>query len=125
MTMWFLARAAGFVALLAASVTVALGAAGASARADRRILAHLVHRSAAVIRRDCLLGATYGGRCQRQRYHHAAKPSIHRAEGPIRLTGHEHSSALSCATKSNITASSPLRMAMGAPDLSLKRAQRK
>jgi sulfoxide reductase heme-binding subunit YedZ len=49
MTIWFLARAAGFVALLAASLTVALGAAGSAARGDGRILAHLVHRSAAVI----------------------------------------------------------------------------
>ena len=49
MTIWFLARAAGFVALLAASLTVALGAAGTSTRGDRRIVAHLVHRSAAVI----------------------------------------------------------------------------
>jgi sulfoxide reductase heme-binding subunit YedZ len=49
MTLWFLARAAGFVALLAASVTVALGAAGTSSRGDRRIVAHLVHRSAAVL----------------------------------------------------------------------------
>jgi sulfoxide reductase heme-binding subunit YedZ len=59
MTLWFLARAAGFVALLAATVTVTLGAMGASARPtggpvdaahlDRRVLAQLVHRSAAVI----------------------------------------------------------------------------
>lgn len=62
MTLWFLARAAGFVALLAATVTVTLGALGASARppgtrvdrahvahVDRRVLAQLVHRSAAVI----------------------------------------------------------------------------
>jgi sulfoxide reductase heme-binding subunit YedZ len=49
MTLWFIARAAGFVALLAASVTVALGAAGTSSRGDRRIVAHLVHRSAAVL----------------------------------------------------------------------------
>ena len=49
MTLWFLARAAGFVALLAASVTVALGAAGTSSRGGHRIVAHLVHRSAAVV----------------------------------------------------------------------------
>ncbi len=49
MTLWFLARAAGFVALLAASVTVALGATGSSSQLDRRILAQLVHRSAAVV----------------------------------------------------------------------------
>jgi sulfoxide reductase heme-binding subunit YedZ len=48
-TLWFLARAAGFVALLAASVTVALGALGSSSRPDGRILAQLVHRSAAVL----------------------------------------------------------------------------
>lgn len=49
MTLWYLARAAGFVALLTASVTVALGALGSSSRNDRRILAHLVHRSSAVL----------------------------------------------------------------------------
>jgi methionine sulfoxide reductase heme-binding subunit len=49
MTLWFLARAAGFVALLAASLTVALGAAGSASRGDGRILAQLVHRSAAVL----------------------------------------------------------------------------
>lgn len=49
MTLWFLARAAGFVALLAASVTVALGASGSTTRGDDRILAQLVHRSAAVL----------------------------------------------------------------------------
>ncbi|HRD63571.1 MAG TPA: hypothetical protein PL137_21910 [Nocardioides sp.] len=50
MTLWFLARAAGLVAVLAASLTVALGAAGSSTRrADRRILTQLVHRSAAVL----------------------------------------------------------------------------
>lgn len=49
MTLWFLARSAGFVALLAASVTVALGALGSASRGDRRIVAHLVHRSAAVL----------------------------------------------------------------------------
>jgi len=50
MTLWFLARAAGFVALLAASLTVALGAGGSStSRLDGRILAQLVHRSAAVL----------------------------------------------------------------------------
>lgn len=49
MTLWFIARAAGFVALLAASITVALGAAGTTGRLDHRILAQLVHRSAAVM----------------------------------------------------------------------------
>lgn len=49
MTLWFLARAAGFVAVLSASLTVALGAAGSSSRRDRRIVTHLVHRSAAVL----------------------------------------------------------------------------
>jgi methionine sulfoxide reductase heme-binding subunit len=49
MTLWLLARSAGFVALLAASLTVALGAAGTGSRRDGRILAQLVHRSAAVV----------------------------------------------------------------------------
>ena len=50
MTLWFLARAAGFVAVLAASLTVALGAGGSSSyRLDGRILTQLVHRSAAVL----------------------------------------------------------------------------
>lgn len=49
MTLWFLARAAGFVALLSASLTVALGAMGSSTRRDRRIVAQLVHRSAAAV----------------------------------------------------------------------------
>ena len=59
MTLWYLARAAGFVALLSATITVALGALGSSARPpgrspdpahlDRRVLAQLVHRSAAVL----------------------------------------------------------------------------
>ena len=49
MTLWFLARAAGFVALMSASLTVALGAAGSSSRGDGRIVAQLVHRSAAVV----------------------------------------------------------------------------
>jgi len=49
MTLWFLARAAGFVALMSASLTVALGAAGSSSRRDRRIVTQLVHRSAAVL----------------------------------------------------------------------------
>jgi sulfoxide reductase heme-binding subunit YedZ len=59
MTLWYLARAAGFVALFAATITVALGALGSSARPTgdgvdeahlgRRVLAQLVHRSAAVI----------------------------------------------------------------------------
>ena len=49
MTLWFVARAAGFVALLAASLTVALGATGTGSRLDRRIVTQLVHRSAAVL----------------------------------------------------------------------------
>jgi methionine sulfoxide reductase heme-binding subunit len=60
MTLWFLARAAGFVAVLAATVAVSLGALGSSTRprgrgsldvrsADRRIVMQLVHRSAAVL----------------------------------------------------------------------------
>jgi sulfoxide reductase heme-binding subunit YedZ len=59
MTLWFLARAAGFVALLTATVTVTLGTLGSAARPsggpvdrkhlDRRALAQLVHRSAAVL----------------------------------------------------------------------------
>jgi sulfoxide reductase heme-binding subunit YedZ len=48
-TLWFLARAAGFVALLSASLTVALGAAGSSSRRDGRIVTQLVHRSAAAV----------------------------------------------------------------------------
>lgn len=49
MTLWFLARAAGFTALLTASITVALGIAGTASRRDGRIVAQLVHRSAAVL----------------------------------------------------------------------------
>ncbi|GAA5143673.1 hypothetical protein GCM10023340_09600 [Nocardioides marinquilinus] len=49
MTLWFLARAAGLVALLAASVAVALGAAGSASRRDGRAVLQLVHRSAAVL----------------------------------------------------------------------------
>lgn len=49
MTLWFLARAAGFVAVIAATITVALGAAGTASFGDRRIVAQLVHRSAAVL----------------------------------------------------------------------------
>jgi sulfoxide reductase heme-binding subunit YedZ len=55
MTLWYLARAAGFVALLAATTSVALGALASSRRADdvrgrdRRILRQLAHRSAAVV----------------------------------------------------------------------------
>ncbi|TIC88315.1 ferric reductase [Nocardioides sp. GY 10113] len=49
MTLWFLARSAGFVAVLAATLTVALGAAGTASRGDARVLAQLVHRSAAVL----------------------------------------------------------------------------
>jgi sulfoxide reductase heme-binding subunit YedZ len=59
MTLWFLARAAGFVALLAATATVTLGALGSAwvpngarrsaCQLDRRILFQLVHRSAGVL----------------------------------------------------------------------------
>lgn len=49
MTLWFVARSAGFVALLAATATVTLGAAGTASSADRRMVAQLVHRSAAVL----------------------------------------------------------------------------
>jgi methionine sulfoxide reductase heme-binding subunit len=49
MTLWFLARAAGLVALLAASVAVGLGAAGSASRRDGRAVLQLVHRSAAVL----------------------------------------------------------------------------
>lgn len=49
MTLWFLARAAGFVALLASSITIALGAAGIASRGDNRIVVQLVHRTASVV----------------------------------------------------------------------------
>lgn len=55
MTLWYLARAAGFITLIAATASVALGALGASRRGsdptalDRRILQQLAHRSAAVV----------------------------------------------------------------------------
>ncbi|GAA4715263.1 hypothetical protein [Nocardioides conyzicola] len=55
MTLWYLARAAGFAALLAATASVTLGALSSGARArdpqsvDRRILRQLAHRSAAVV----------------------------------------------------------------------------
>jgi methionine sulfoxide reductase heme-binding subunit len=56
MTLWFLARAAGFMALLAATATVCLGAtASGSTPADRlrrretRMVLQLAHRSAAVV----------------------------------------------------------------------------
>jgi sulfoxide reductase heme-binding subunit YedZ len=55
MTLWYLARAAGFAALIAATASVTLGALSSGARArdpqsiDRRILRQLAHRSAAVV----------------------------------------------------------------------------
>jgi predicted ferric reductase len=55
MTLWYLARAAGLIALVAATTSVTLGALGASRRGtdatalDRRILQQLAHRSAAVV----------------------------------------------------------------------------
>jgi sulfoxide reductase heme-binding subunit YedZ len=55
MTLWYLARAAGFMALLAATASVTLGALASSRVADdvrgrdRRILRQLAHRSAAVV----------------------------------------------------------------------------
>lgn len=56
MTLWFLARAAGFTALLGATVAICLGAwtSGAAAgrrveRREARLLAQLAHRSAAVV----------------------------------------------------------------------------
>lgn len=54
MTLWYLARAAGFAALLAATASVTLGALSSGIPAhdaqgrDRRILRQLAHRSAAV-----------------------------------------------------------------------------
>jgi methionine sulfoxide reductase heme-binding subunit len=56
MTLWFLARAAGFTALAAATAAICLGAWASGARAGRRVegresrlLLQLAHRSAAVI----------------------------------------------------------------------------
>ncbi|MXG91818.1 ferric reductase [Nocardioides flavescens] len=50
MTLWFLARAAGFTAVVAASFAVGLGALGSSSPvASRRVLTQLAHRSAAVL----------------------------------------------------------------------------
>ncbi|MEP9361645.1 hypothetical protein ABLE68_01680 [Nocardioides sp. CN2-186] len=55
MTLWYLARAAGFAALVAATASVTLGALASSARThdarsrDRRVLRQLAHRSAAVV----------------------------------------------------------------------------
>jgi sulfoxide reductase heme-binding subunit YedZ len=55
MTLWYLARAAGFAALIAATASVTLGALSSGARArdpeslDQRILRQLAHRSAAVV----------------------------------------------------------------------------
>lgn len=55
MTFWYLARAAGFAALFAATASVTLGALASGARArdarsqDRRVLRQLAHRSAAVM----------------------------------------------------------------------------
>ena len=56
MTLWFLARAAGFMALLGATVTICLGTTTASStpanrlrRRESRMLLQLAHRSAAVV----------------------------------------------------------------------------
>lgn len=55
MTLWYLARAAGFAALIAATTSVSLGALASGSRTgdplsrDRRILRQLAHRSAAVV----------------------------------------------------------------------------
>lgn len=55
MTLWMLARAAGLVALVAASVSVSLGALGSTQPTrrpddvDRRILRQMAHRSAGVV----------------------------------------------------------------------------
>ena len=62
MTLWYLARAAGFVALIAATAAVSMGALGSSSRSlpagapasfdrhlDRRLWMQLVHRAAAVV----------------------------------------------------------------------------
>lgn len=55
MTLWYLARAAGFAVLLGATASVVLGALASSNRGtdartrDRRVLRQLAHRSAAVV----------------------------------------------------------------------------
>lgn len=56
MTLWFLARAAGFMALLGATVAVCLGAAASGSspenrlrRRESRLVMQLAHRSAAVV----------------------------------------------------------------------------
>jgi sulfoxide reductase heme-binding subunit YedZ len=55
MTLWYLARAAGFAALLTATATIVLGALASSRHAtsdvqrDRRVLRQLAHRSAGVV----------------------------------------------------------------------------
>jgi sulfoxide reductase heme-binding subunit YedZ len=56
MTLWFLARAAGFMALVGATAAVCLGATASGSspatrllRRDRRLLLQLAHRSAAVV----------------------------------------------------------------------------
>jgi sulfoxide reductase heme-binding subunit YedZ len=56
MTLWFLARAAGFMALFGATAAVCLGATASSSspatrsrRAETRLLLQLAHRSAAVV----------------------------------------------------------------------------
>jgi sulfoxide reductase heme-binding subunit YedZ len=55
MTLWYLARAAGFAALLAATASIVLGALASARPArdargrDRRILRQLAHRSAGVV----------------------------------------------------------------------------
>jgi len=56
MTLWFLARAAGFMALLGATAAVSLGAVASGStpvtrarRAETRLLLQLAHRSAAVV----------------------------------------------------------------------------
>ena len=55
MTLWYLARAAGFAALFAATASVTLGALASGTRThdaqsrDRRVLRQLAHRSAAVV----------------------------------------------------------------------------
>lgn len=55
MTLWYLARAAGLIALLAATASVVLGALASTGHGtddrsrDRRVLRQLAHRSAAVV----------------------------------------------------------------------------
>lgn len=55
MTLWFLARAAGFIALVAASASVSLGALASTQptkrpeHVDRRVLRQMAHRSAGVV----------------------------------------------------------------------------